>query len=157
MDPHTPTPGFGGSQAQQASAGSTSSPKRRPQQNEYPLSTDNKTGNHPLGPRDPGNAPSTTTQSRTEPPAPDGGGSGRQSKAKRRKNRNRKRRNRQQSFITPVTEDSHDQSEGQAEPGGVRGSMEDDRPRSRDKPPFFKLGRNLSNTSLESDALLDHR
>lgn len=140
MDPHT---------ALQPSAGSTSSPRR--------LSSDNRTGNHPLGRRDPENAPSTTSQSRTEPPAPDGGGSGKQSRAKRRKNRNRKRQNRQQSFLTPGMEDSHDRSEGKAETGGVRESMEDDRPRSRDKPPFFKLGRNLSNTSLESDALLDHR
>jgi magnesium transporter len=35
--------------------------------------------------------------------------------------------------------------------------MEADRPTSRDATSFFNLGRNMSNTSLESDALLDHR
>lgn len=158
MDPTlTPTPGLGGPQAQQASAVSASSPRRCPQQSNYPLSTDNKTGNHPMSHRDSGNAPAITSQSRTEPPAPVGGDSGKPSKAaKRRRNRNRKRQNRQQSFAVD-TEDTHERSEGQTGTGGVRESMEGDRPRSKDRPSFFTLRRNLSNTSLESGTLLDHR
>lgn len=112
-----------------------------------------------MGSRDPGNAPGTSSETRLEAPAHQGsGGPAKPSKAaKRRKNRNRKRRNRQQSFITLGTEDSHEHSEGPSGTGGAREAMEGDRPTSKDKPSFFKLGRNLSNTSIESDALLDHR
>jgi magnesium transporter len=94
-------------------------------------------------------------EARFEPPA---GIAGKPSKSsKRKKNRNRKRRNRHQSFIPPHPEESHDSPGDISGAGGVRDSMEADRPTSRDNPSFFKLGRNLSNTSLESDALLDHR
>lgn len=112
-----------------------------------------------MGSRDPGNAPGTTSETRLESPAHHGsGGPGKPSKAaKRRKNRNRKRRNRQQSFITLGTEDSHEQSEDPSGMGGAQAPMEGERPTSKGKPSFFKLGRNLSNTSIESDALLDHR
>lgn len=161
MDPPlTPTPGLGGLQAQQASANptSSSSPRRRPQQSDYPLSTDNRMGAHPMAGPNPGHAPATASHSHTEPSAPDGGGSAKPSKAaKRRKNRNRKRRNRQESFITLGAEDSHEHPEGQTVTGGAREAMESDRPGLKDQPPFFKLSRNLSNTSLESDSLLDHR
>lgn len=160
MDPPlTPTRDLGGTQAQRASATSPSSPRRRPQQNDYPLSADNKTENDPMGDRDPGNGRSTTSETRLEPPAhQSSGGPGKPAKtAKRRKNRNRKRRNRQQSFIAPGTEDSHEQSDGASGTGGAGASMEGDRPTSRDKPSFFRLRRNLSDTSIESDALLDHR
>lgn len=111
------------------------------------------------GDQGPGAAPALTSETRLEAPAPDdGGGPGRASKAgKRRKNRHRKRRNRHQSFITPGPEGSHDRSEGPSGTGGARESMGADRPTSKDNPSFFNLGRDLSSTSLESDALLDHR
>lgn len=156
-----PTQGLGNPEAQRASASSTSSPRKRPQQSDYPLLADNKTGNRPMnGDQGPGAAPvPPTSETRLEAPAPgDSGGPGRASKAtKRRKNRHRKRRNRHQSFITPGPEDSHDRSEGPSGTGGARESMGGNRPTSKDNPSFFNLGRNLSNTSLESDALLDHR
>lgn len=153
-----PTRGLGNPEAQRASASSTSSPRRRPQQQDYPLLADNQTGNRPMnGGQGSGAAP--TSETRLEAPAPDdSGGPGRASKAgKRRKNRHRKRRNRHQSFITPGPEDSHDQAEGPSGTGGARESMGGDRPTSKDKPSYFNLNRNLSSTSLESDALLDHR
>lgn len=115
-----------------------------------------------MGGRAPGTGPAPVTQAtpvgetRSEHPA--GSGAGKPSKSsKRKKNRNRKRRNRHQSFLTPSREEAHDSAEEHSgASGGVRDSMEADRPAPRDTS-FFKLGSNLSNTSLESDALLDHR
>lgn len=159
MDPPlTPTPGLAGPQSQRASAASTSSPRRCPQQNDYPLSSDSKTENHPMGSRAPGNAPTTTSGTRLKTPTPDGGGGpGKSSKAaRRRRNRNRKRSDRRQSFIMLGPEDSHNQSGGLTGTGGAREATEGGRP-TPDKSPFFKLGRSPSNTSLDSDALLDHR
>jgi magnesium transporter len=156
MDPPlTPTPGIGGSQAQRMSP-SSSSPRERPQRSDYPLSADSSTGNGPMGGRDPGLAPATTSETRLESPAPDGGG--KPSKAsKRKKNRHRKRRNRQQSFLTPGREASHERSGTTTGTGGARDSMEGELATSKDRPSFFKLGSNLSNTSIDSDVLLDHR
>jgi magnesium transporter len=95
-------------------------------------------------------------ETRLESPALDAGG--KSSKAsKRKKNRNRKRRNRQESFLTPGREDSHDRSGTPTGTGGAKDSMEGELPTPKDRPSFFKLGSNLSNTSIESDALLDHR
>lgn len=96
--------------------------------------------------------PETNNQTRPEPPADNTGNPPKASK--RKKNRNRKRRNRHQSFIPPGHEESLDSAGLTLGTGG--GSMEAGRPTSGDAP-VFKLGRNLSNTSLESEALLDHR
>ncbi|KAJ5674945.1 uncharacterized protein N7477_004879 [Penicillium maclennaniae] len=159
MDPPlTPTPGLGSLGARMSpSTSSPSSPRKRPQLSDYPLSTDSRPGNGPMGGRDPGDAPATTSETRLESPAPDGGGQS--SKAsKRKKNRNRKRRNRQESFLTPGREDSHDRSGTRTTgTGGAQDSMEGEPPTAKDRSSFFKLGSNLSNTSIESDALLDHR
>ncbi|KAJ5218357.1 uncharacterized protein N7498_000456 [Penicillium cinerascens] len=154
MDPPlTPTPALGGSLSQGMSP-SSSSPRTRPQRSDYPLSTDSRTGNGPMGGRDHG--PATTSETRLEFPTTDGGG--KSSKAsKRKKNRNRKRRNRQESFLTPNREESHDHSGATTGSGGARDSMEGEPPTAKDRPSFFKFGSNLSNTSIESDALLDHR
>lgn len=159
MDPPlTPTPGLGDSGALRSSPSSASGTRKCPQQNDYPLSTDSKTGNRPMGGRDLEHAPSTTSEARLEPPAPDNQGAGKTSKtSKRKKNRNRKRRNRHQSFLTPGPEESHDRAGTATGTGGARESMEGDRPTPKDQSSYFKLGRSLSNTSLESDALLDHR
>lgn len=74
-------------------------------------------------------------------------------KPKRRKNRHRKRRNRRQSFLAP--EESHN---GAAASGADADAMiAGDQPYSRPSLPFYNLGRDLSSTSLESEALLDHR
>jgi magnesium transporter len=97
-----------------------------------------------MGGRTPGTGPGPVSEAtpagetRSEHPADSGAGKPSKS-SKRKKNRNRKRRNRHESFLTPS-----------------RDSMEADRPTQRDTS-FFKLRSNLSNTSLESDALLDHR
>lgn len=159
MDPPlTPTPGLDGFEARMSpSSSSPSSLRRRAQLSGYPLSTDSRSGNGPMGGRDPGDAPATTSETRLESPAPDGGG--KSSKAsKRKKNRNRKRRNRQESFLTPGREDSLDHSGTRTTgTGGAQDSMEGELPTAKDRPSFFKLGSNLSNTSIESNALLDHR
>lgn len=106
--------------------------------------------------------------------------------AKRRKNRNRKRRHRRQSFLAPddgeeeaggpvepatapgpdavtnVNADDKQQQQQQQQQqtntastsGGAKGKTSKSR---RGLLPFFGLGRDLSSTSLESEALLDHR
>jgi magnesium transporter len=151
-----PTPGSAASRPLPASH---SSSKQRPQlSSDYPLS-DNKANDGLMGGRAPGAGPvpvSETTSGETRLEHPADNGAGKPSKSsKRKKNRNRKRRNRHQSFLTPSREEAHDSAEEHSG-AGVRDSMEADRPTSRDTS-FFKFGRNLSNTSLESDALLDHR
>lgn len=109
-----------------------------------------------MGGRGLGPGPATSSETRLETPAPDQDAAKSSKSSKRKKHRNRKRRNRQQSFLTPAHEETHarpDSTEG----SGARESMEGDRPSSKDTSLFYKLGRNLSNTSIESDALLDHR
>ncbi|KAA8652333.1 hypothetical protein EYZ11_012169 [Aspergillus tanneri] len=75
---------------------------------------------------------------------------------RRKKNRHRKRRNRRPSFLGveephPVpAPTSVPEAEGFA-------TMEPDQTKPRPALPFYKLGRDLSSTSLESEALLDHR
>ncbi|KAJ5696285.1 hypothetical protein N7455_000820 [Penicillium solitum] len=162
MDPPMiPTPGTAASRPPRSSH--SSSPRKRPQRTDYPPSADN---NASYGPMSGGRAPGTgavpvseatpANKTRFEPPADNAAGKPSKS-SKRKKNRNRKRRNRHQSFISPSQEEPHDSPGETSDAGGVRDHpMEADRPISRDKS-FFKLGRNLSNTSLESDALLDHR
>ncbi|KAJ5788162.1 hypothetical protein N7457_003152, partial [Penicillium paradoxum] len=162
MDPSmTPTSGIAASQPSRSSHSSSSG--KHLQHSDYPPSDDNNANYDPMsGGRSPGTGPvpvSETTpasETRFEPPADSAAGKPSKS-PKRKKNRNRKRRNRHQSFIPPSREESHDLPGEDSGAGGVRDPMEADRPTSRDTPSFFKLGRNLSNTSLESDALLDHR
>lgn len=159
MDPSMlPTPGTAAYRPPRSSH--SPSPRKRPQRTDYPPSADNDASYDPMsGGRAPrtGAVPvseATANKTRLEPPD---NGAGKPSKSsKRKKNRNRKRRNRHQSFIPPSQEESHDSPGETSDAGGVRDPMEADRPTSRDKS-FFKLRRNLSNTSLESDALLDHR
>lgn len=67
----------------------------------------------------------------------------------KKKNRNRKRRNRRQSFVAsedagPTADDNN---------GGLVRTNPEQGP---ERVSFYR-GRNLSNTSLESEALLDHR
>lgn len=76
--------------------------------------------------------------------------------AKRKKNRNRRRRNRRQSFLAP--EDSQLEAATAPAPDATAVSnLATDRPKPEAAEPFYKLGRALSSTSLESEALLDHR
>jgi magnesium transporter len=76
--------------------------------------------------------------------------------AKRKKNRNRRRHNRRQSFLAP--EDSQLEAATAPAPDATTVSnLATDRPKPEAAEPFHKLGRALSSTSLESEALLDHR
>ena len=73
---------------------------------------------------------------------------------KKRRHRTRKRRARRQSFAAPDEEADHDatlRSDPNPDLLDVPGPS---------RPNFYRLGqsgRNLSSTSLESEALLDHR
>lgn len=75
---------------------------------------------------------------------------------KRRKNHRagKKKKNRRQSFL-PGTE------EGNEEPSRSNHNLQDPQNAAPPRPPFYRLGqsggRNLSETSLDSNALLDHR
>ncbi|KAJ5287042.1 hypothetical protein N7478_002728 [Penicillium angulare] len=156
MDPPlTPTPGLGDLRLTQSSS-SSPGPRLRPQQTDYPLSTDNKTGKGPMGGAGQDQASATSSGARLQTPAPDNHAAGK-SKASKRKNRRRKPKNRKQSFLPPASETTHERPVSSSAADGLRESMDGDRPTSKDDQSFFKLGNNLSNTSLESDALLDHR
>ncbi|KAJ5668901.1 hypothetical protein N7462_009971 [Penicillium macrosclerotiorum] len=160
MDPpQTPTPGPGPAAPRPQCSSPSASRRKRPQHINYPLSSDDKPGNGPMGGHEQHHGATTSSGTRLETPAPDNAAAvGKSSKAsKRKKNRNRKRRNRQQSFITPDLEPVNDRPGTSPGTGGARDPMEGDLSTVKENPPFFKLGRNLSNTSLESDALLDHR
>ena len=75
---------------------------------------------------------------------------------KRRKNHRggKKRKNRRQSFLTG-------DEEGQVGGADPSRSIEEPQDNTTERPPFYRLGRsggrNLSETSLDSNALLDHR
>ncbi|KAJ5888741.1 hypothetical protein N7495_008782 [Penicillium taxi] len=158
MDPTIPAPGSDNSRAQLSSL-PASTVERDPSRNDYPFPTASRSGNSPI--RGPGriDASATTSGTRLEPPATDSvaSGAGKTSKSKRKKNRQRKRQNRQESFLTPTTQDSHDPQAISSGTGAARELMEGDHPTPKEVPSFFKLGRKLSESSLESDALLDHR
>ncbi len=83
---------------------------------------------------------------------------GEQPAASRRKRTHRggkKKRNRRQSFAAPLDDTST------ADPARPNRDLLDVPGSSTTRPPFYKLGqsggRNLSSTSLDSEALLDHR
>lgn len=75
---------------------------------------------------------------------------------KRRKNHRggKKKKNRRQSFL-PSTE------EGDGEAAASNRNLQEPQTSTSARPPFYRLGqsggRNLSETSLDSNALLDHR
>ncbi|KAJ5805989.1 uncharacterized protein N7503_003591 [Penicillium pulvis] len=155
MDPpHTPTPAHGVSQSPQSRSSSPGA-RKCPQPNDYPLPTDSRSGNGPMGGTGQDHLSATSTGARLQTPAPDSGAG--KSKSNKRKNRRRRPKNRKQSFLTSAPETSHDRPGTSPAADGARELMEGDRPTSKDGQSFFKLGRNLSNTSLESEALLDHR
>jgi len=83
---------------------------------------------------------------------------GEQPAASRRKRTHRggkKKRNRRQSFAAPLDDTST------ADPARPNHDLLDVPGSSTTRPPFYKVGqsggRNLSSTSLDSEALLDHR
>ncbi|KAL5047198.1 hypothetical protein BDW71DRAFT_180467 [Aspergillus fruticulosus] len=76
-------------------------------------------------------------------------------KHKGKKNRNRKRRNRRPSFLAP--EDSQPNAPPTIPESEGLNTVAENQARARGSTPFYNSGGNLSNTSLESDALLDHR
>ncbi|KAJ5933542.1 hypothetical protein N7454_005871 [Penicillium verhagenii] len=154
MDPpHTPTPALGASRPSNSHSSSPGA-RRRAQNNDYPLPSDSRSGNGPMGIAGQDQVSATSSGARQQSPAPDSTG---KSKTSKRKNRRRKPKNRKQSFLTPARETSHDRPGSSSVADVTREQMEGDRPTSKDGQSFFKLGRNSSNTSLESEALLDHR
>ncbi|KAL5364867.1 hypothetical protein BJX96DRAFT_158089 [Aspergillus floccosus] len=74
---------------------------------------------------------------------------------KRKKKRQRKRHNRRPSFLSAEDPESGaPRRPSVAEPGDMMAASQT---KSQSALPFYKLGRDLSSTSLESEALLDHR
>ena len=72
---------------------------------------------------------------------------------KKKKHRGgKKRRNRRQSFAASADMGHDDDTEGRPSLADIAGHGN-----SRGSTSFYGLSRNLSNTSLESEALLDHR
>ena len=154
--PLTPNPGLEASQPPHSSP-SPSSTRRFLHPSDCPLSpNDKKTESHPIGAMDKENA-SAASKARLETPAPEDGPGKSLKSSKRKKHRRRKRHNRHQSFLTPSAGESYDQPRSPGATGGARELTEGTQPTSKDKPPHFNLGRNLSDASIESDALLDHR
>ncbi|KAI9838519.1 MAG: magnesium and cobalt transport protein CorA [Sclerophora amabilis] len=105
-------------------------------------------------------AQQTTNQSSSnmpvEGPAPPGAAA-----SKKKKHRaGKKRRNRRQSFAMATDQESNGAAAAAAaaaQSGSSHNLLDDS---GNPRPPFYRLGRsgrNLSNTSLESEALLDHR
>ncbi len=76
-------------------------------------------------------------------------------KPKRKKHRNRKHRNRRPSFLAP--EDSQPNAPPTVSETAPMDTLAENETQARSPPPFYKFGANISNTSLESEALLDHR
>lgn len=75
---------------------------------------------------------------------------------KRRNHRGgkKKKKNRKQSFLSPAAEEGED-------PARSSQNLHEPASSTNPRPPFYRLGqsggRNLSETSLDSNALLDHR
>lgn len=76
-------------------------------------------------------------------------------KTKRKRNRNRKHRNRRPSFLAP--EDSQPNAPPTVPETAPMDTLAENETQTQSPPPFYRLGANTSNTSLESEALLDHR
>ncbi|KAJ6172369.1 hypothetical protein N7470_001436 [Penicillium chermesinum] len=141
-----------------ATPASSSRPAKGTRPNDYPLSSDKKPGNGPMDASAQGPAPPMSSGSRSQIPAPENGAGAPSRNQKRKKKNKRRPRNRQQAVFTSAENlTSHERPATSSGTGDARDVMEGDRPLSKDKPPFYKLGNNLSNTSIESDALLDHR
>ncbi|KAL2834490.1 hypothetical protein BDW59DRAFT_137953 [Aspergillus cavernicola] len=103
--------------------------------------------------RSPGTAAGVSTASDQDKlPQAMGGRSG-MSKSKRKKIR--QKRNRRPSFL--ATEDSQPDAPPTVLENEPINVMAGDQPRARGSVPYYKFGANSSNTSLESEALLDHR
>lgn len=76
--------------------------------------------------------------------------------AKRKKHKNRKRRNRRQSFL--VTDEPAMPRPGTSSGERAGGGAHEGQVANKASPgTYYRLGQNLSDTSLESEALLDHR
>ena len=159
MERPDPSGALGASRPPTAPA-SSSNPTRHTQ-NDYPLSLDSRSGNGPMGEaaQDTASAmaPTMSSGSRSQTPAPDSGVRNPSRNQKRKKKNKRRPRNRQQAVFTPTQENSHEPPSTSSGTGDAKDPMEGDRPLTKDNPPFYKFGNNLSNTSIESDALLDHR
>lgn len=106
---------------------------------------------NPAGPRRPIEA-LLNTQSTTDVLA--GGDPNAPGKKRRNHRGGRKKKNRRQSFLSG-------NQESNADPASLSHDLNEPSTSSAARPPFYRLGQsgggNLSETSLDSNALLDHR
>lgn len=91
----------------------------------------------------------TSSQSQQDPSRPQAGST------KKRKHRGGKKRRRRQSFAAPPSEDPTDVPSDTM--GPERPSLADVSHEDAARSSFYRLRNKGSNTSLESEALLDHR
>ena len=107
-------------------------------------------GTNAAGPQQRADGPSASQSTSVPPPAED---HPQPSKRRRNHRAGRKKKNRRQSFVAGDGQDM--------ETDRVNRNMGEPSSASAARPPFYRLGqssgRNLSETSLESEALLDHR
>lgn len=138
------TPNMVGNRKKKSPASATSSGVQSPRQSHPSIDTGfNTNSGAASGPTWP------ESSTRSEASAPEGQAKGGKP-AKRRRNRNRKRRSRRQSFLAPEEPQFTSTTVPPPDTAAVTNLV-------GERPKPYNLGSNLSNTSLESEALLDHR
>lgn len=119
-----------------------------------PSGRDSSTGMNPSSPHRPTEA-LLNTQSTTDVLAAALGDPAATSKRRNHRGGKRKKKNRRQSFLPTAPEE-----EG-VDPARSSQNLHESASSTNPRPPFYRLGqsggRNLSETSLDSNALLDHR
>ena len=118
-----------------------------------PSGRESSAGANPSAPHRPTEA-LLNTQSTTDVLAAAQGDPSAASKRRNHRGGKKKKKNRRQSFLPPAVE-------GEVDPARSNQNLHEPTTSATPRPPFYRLGqsggRNLSETSLDSNALLDHR
>lgn len=126
-----------------------------PKSDAEPSGRESSTGTNPSAPHRPTEA-LLNTQSTTDVLAAAQGDPNAASKRRNHRGGKRKKKNRRQSFLPAAAEE-----EEEADPARSSQNLHEPASSTTPRPPFYSLGqsggRNLSETSLDSNALLDHR
>ena len=125
-----------------------------PKNGAAPYGRDSSTGTNPSAPHRPIEA-LLNTQSTTDVLAAAQGDPNAASKRRNHRGGRKKKKNRRQSFLPAAA------AEDEADPARPNQNLHESVTSTSPRPPFYRLGqsggRNLSETSLDSNALLDHR
>ena len=118
-----------------------------------PSGRESSTSTNPSAPHRPTEA-LLNTQSTTDVLAAAQGDPNAAGKRRNHRGGKKKKKNRRQSFLPAA-------AEGEADPARSTQNLHEPATSTTPRPPFYRLGqsggRNLSDTSLDSNALLDHR